>query len=48
MDLFKALCETAGQEYVFIDEPMNSILHSGSGARRLFCYADQAEHAAGL
>ena len=23
MDLFKALCETAGQENVFIDEPMN-------------------------
>ena len=39
MDLFKALCETAGQENVFIDEPMNrhTTFRIG-GPGRLFCY----------
>ncbi len=44
MDLFKALCETAGQENVFIDEPMNrhTTFRIG-GPADYFVTADQAE-----
>ena len=44
MDLFKALCGTAGQENVFIDEPMNrhTTFRIG-GPADYFVTADQAE-----